>query len=149
LLETLAYRVAYEVLAFDEEIVSVTIAVRQGSTAGRRRRRVGRRALHRSSSVVRRAYFSLGSNLGDRREHLAAGVDFVRRTRPTASRRCTKPSPVGGVVQDPYWNLVIEVATDATAAELLARAHRARRRRTCPRRALGTAEPSTWTSTRG
>jgi dihydroneopterin aldolase len=29
LLETLAYRVAYEILAFDEEIVSVTVAVRK------------------------------------------------------------------------------------------------------------------------
>ncbi len=29
LLETLAYRVAYEILAFDEEITSVTVAVRK------------------------------------------------------------------------------------------------------------------------
>ena len=41
LLETLAYRVAYEILAFDEEIASVTVVGAQGPSSGRggRRRR--------------------------------------------------------------------------------------------------------------
>jgi len=74
---------------------------------------------------VRRAYFSLGSNLGDRREHLAAGVDLVAGNELHRVSSVYETEPVGGVVQDPYWNLVIEVVTDATAPELLARAHRA------------------------
>jgi 2-amino-4-hydroxy-6-hydroxymethyldihydropteridine diphosphokinase len=74
---------------------------------------------------VRRAYFSLGSNLGDRREHLAVGVGLVAENEAHRVSSVYETEPVGGVVQDPYWNLVIEVVTDATAPELLARAHRA------------------------
>jgi 2-amino-4-hydroxy-6-hydroxymethyldihydropteridine diphosphokinase len=32
---------------------------------------------------------------------------------------------VGGVVQDDFWNMVVEIATDASARELLERARRA------------------------
>ena len=74
---------------------------------------------------MRRAYFSLGSNLGDRREHLAVGVDLVVENEAHRASSVYETEPVGGVVQDPYWNMVIEVTTDATAHELLARAHRA------------------------
>jgi 2-amino-4-hydroxy-6-hydroxymethyldihydropteridine diphosphokinase len=72
---------------------------------------------------VRRAYLSLGSNLGDRREHLAVGVDLVVANEAHRASSVYETEPVGGVVQDPYWNIVIEVVTDATAHELLARAH--------------------------
>lgn len=74
---------------------------------------------------MRRAYLSLGSNLGDRREHLAVGVDLVVENEAHRASSVYETEPVGGVVQDPYWNMVIEVTTDATAHELLARAHRA------------------------
>ena len=74
---------------------------------------------------MRRAYLSLGSNLGDRREHLAVGVDLVVENEAHRASSVYETEPVGGVVQDPYWNIVIEVVTDATAHELLARAHRA------------------------
>jgi len=74
---------------------------------------------------VHRAYLSLGSNLGDRREHLAVGVDLVVENEAHRASSVYETEPVGGVVQDPYWNMVIEVTTDATAHELLARAHRA------------------------
>jgi 2-amino-4-hydroxy-6-hydroxymethyldihydropteridine diphosphokinase len=67
----------------------------------------------------------LGSNLGDRREHLAVGVDLVVENDSHRASSVYETEPVGGVVQDPYWNMVIEVTTDATAPELLARAHRA------------------------
>jgi len=74
---------------------------------------------------VRRVYFSLGSNLGDRREHLAAGVEIVVANEAHRVSSVYETEPVGGVVQEPYWNMVIEVLTDATAPELLARAQRA------------------------
>lgn len=74
---------------------------------------------------MHRAYLSLGSNLGDRREHLAVGVDLVVENEAHRASSVYETEPVGGVVQDPYWNMVIEVTTDATAHELLARAHRA------------------------
>jgi 2-amino-4-hydroxy-6-hydroxymethyldihydropteridine diphosphokinase len=74
---------------------------------------------------VRRAYLSLGSNLGDRAGHLAAGVALVVEHDAHRLSSVYETEPVGGVVQEPYWNLVIELDTDATALELLARAHRA------------------------
>jgi 2-amino-4-hydroxy-6-hydroxymethyldihydropteridine diphosphokinase len=39
--------------------------------------------------------------------------------------RVYQSEPVGGVVQDDFWNLVLEVSTEASAYELLARAHAA------------------------
>jgi 2-amino-4-hydroxy-6-hydroxymethyldihydropteridine diphosphokinase len=71
---------------------------------------------------VRLAYLSLGSNLGDRRAHLAAGVDLVVGSDPHRASAVYETEPVGGVAQDAYWNMVVEVATDATARELLERA---------------------------
>jgi len=74
---------------------------------------------------VRRAYLSLGSNLGDRAEHLAAGVAVVVAKDEHRLSSVYETEPVGGVTQEPFWNLVIELDTDASASELLERAHRA------------------------
>jgi 2-amino-4-hydroxy-6-hydroxymethyldihydropteridine diphosphokinase len=72
---------------------------------------------------VRLAYLSLGSNVGDRGAHLAAGVDLVVGSDPHRTSAVYETEPVGGVAQDAYWNMVVEVATDATPRELLERAH--------------------------
>jgi 2-amino-4-hydroxy-6-hydroxymethyldihydropteridine diphosphokinase len=74
---------------------------------------------------VRRAYLSLGSNLGDRGAHLAAGIAMVVEQDAYRASSVYETEPVGGVIQDPYWNMVLEVDTDATAHELLERAQRA------------------------
>jgi 2-amino-4-hydroxy-6-hydroxymethyldihydropteridine diphosphokinase len=74
---------------------------------------------------VRLAYLSLGSNLGDRGEHLAAGIDVVVEQDGYRTSSVYETEPVGGVAQDDYWNLVIELRTDATPHELLERARRA------------------------
>jgi 2-amino-4-hydroxy-6-hydroxymethyldihydropteridine diphosphokinase len=74
---------------------------------------------------VRRAYLSLGSNIGDRRAHLAAAVDLVREGDAFRTSSVYETEPVGGVAQDDYWNMVLELETDATARELLDRARRA------------------------
>jgi 2-amino-4-hydroxy-6-hydroxymethyldihydropteridine diphosphokinase len=74
---------------------------------------------------VRRAYLSLGSNLGDRAEHLAAGVAVVVANDEHRLSSVYETEPVGGVTQAPFWNLVIELDTEASASELLERAHRA------------------------
>jgi len=74
---------------------------------------------------VRRAYLSLGSNIGDRGEHLAAGVAIVVENDAHRVSSVYETEPVGGVVQDDYWNVVVELTTDATAQALLARARRA------------------------
>ena len=74
---------------------------------------------------MRRAYLSLGSNIGDRGEHLAAGVAIVVENDAHRVSSVYETEPVGGVVQDDYWNVVVELTTDATAQALLARARRA------------------------
>ncbi len=74
---------------------------------------------------MRRAFFSLGSNLGDRGALLRAGVHAVRDGDDARVSRVYVTEPVGGVAQPDFWNLVVEVATAAPPRELLARAQRA------------------------
>ncbi len=74
---------------------------------------------------MRRAYLSLGSNIGDRGAHLVAGVEAVVETDAYRVSSVYVSEPVGGVAQDDYWNMVIELETDASPLELLRRARRA------------------------
>ena len=74
---------------------------------------------------MRLAYLSFGSNMGDRGEHLARGVATVVGDEPHRLSLVYETEPVGGVAQDDFWNLVVELATDATPRELLERAWRA------------------------
>ncbi|MDE3223280.1 MAG: 2-amino-4-hydroxy-6-hydroxymethyldihydropteridine diphosphokinase [Acidobacteriota bacterium] len=77
---------------------------------------------------MRPAYFSLGSNLGDRGAHLALGVEVTSAGEPHRLSRVYETEPVGGVAQDDFWNLVLEVTTSATPEDLLARAREAETR---------------------
>lgn len=70
---------------------------------------------------MRRAYLSLGSNLGDRREHLVGGLASVVGDDPYRVSSVYETEPVGGVAQDAFWNMVVELTTNATARELLER----------------------------
>ena len=72
-----------------------------------------------------RAYLSLGSNLGDRALHLALGVDIVADGDPYRQSLVYETEPIGGVVQDDFWNLVVEVDTLLSPRELLERGRRA------------------------
>jgi len=74
---------------------------------------------------VRAAYLSLGSNIGNRGEHLAAAIDIVSDADSFRISSVYETEPVGGVAQDQYWNMVVELLTDATPRELLERARRA------------------------
>lgn len=74
---------------------------------------------------MRRAYLSLGSNIGNRREHLAAGVTIAVADDDYRTSSVYETEPVGGVPQDDYWNMVVELTTEATPRELLERARRA------------------------
>ncbi len=71
---------------------------------------------------MRRAYLSLGSNLAERAAHLKRGVEVVTGGDAVRLSRVYETEPVGGVVQDDFWNLVIELTTDASPRELLERA---------------------------
>lgn len=71
---------------------------------------------------MRRAYLSLGSNVGDRYEHLNSAIPLVVGSDEYRLSKVYETEPVGGVPQDDFWNLVVELTTSASAYELLERA---------------------------
>ncbi|MFV0316487.1 MAG: 2-amino-4-hydroxy-6-hydroxymethyldihydropteridine diphosphokinase [Microthrixaceae bacterium] len=70
----------------------------------------------------RRVLLSLGSNMGDRRTHLAQGVEMLPGV--VAVSPVYETDPLGGVDQAPFLNLVVELSTDLTPSELLGVCHR-------------------------
>jgi 2-amino-4-hydroxy-6-hydroxymethyldihydropteridine diphosphokinase len=71
-----------------------------------------------------RAFLGLGSNLGDRAQHLRTAVASLPAVAATTEVVACSPvyetDPVGGPEQGPYLNLVVEVRTDLDARGLLA-----------------------------
>ncbi len=71
----------------------------------------------RAEPPTRRAFLSLGSNLGDRSVHLRKAVDQLRAgsvPAVTAVSRVYETAPVGGPGdQGPFLNLVVELAVPA------------------------------------
>ncbi|MGC2169267.1 MAG: 2-amino-4-hydroxy-6-hydroxymethyldihydropteridine diphosphokinase [Acidimicrobiales bacterium] len=74
---------------------------------------------------MRLAYLSLGSNVGDRHAHLAGAINTLAGDEEYRLSSVYETEPVGGVTQDNFWNLVMEIDTRASARELLERAMRA------------------------
>ena len=72
-----------------------------------------------------RAFLSLGSNIGDRGRHLYDALETVRAGGAMRISNVYATEPVGGVAQDDFWNIVVELETTATPRELLERARRA------------------------
>lgn len=70
----------------------------------------------------RRVFLSLGSNLGDRREHLRVAVDALPDV--VAVSPVYETDPVGGPAQGAYLNLVVQLDTDIEPRELLGICHR-------------------------
>jgi len=69
---------------------------------------------------VVRAAVGLGSNLGDRAAHVAAGVAAIAGAGSLlAVSSLYETAPLGGPEQGPYLNAVAVVETELTAAELL------------------------------
>jgi len=76
--------------------------------------------------VATSAFLALGSNLGDRLEHLGAAVQKLDSTKGidvVRSSRVYETEPVGPP-QPPYLNAVIEVVATLTPRELLEAARR-------------------------
>ena len=68
------------------------------------------------------AYVALGSNLGDRDEHLAharRALSEIPRTRVLASSAVEETAPIGPVEQGPYLNQMIALETELSPRELL------------------------------
>ena len=72
-------------------------------------------------TAKRRVYFGLGSNLGERLEHLQFGVDGLAAEvgRVVAISPVYETEPVGGPPQPDYLNAVVVLETDLPARELL------------------------------
>jgi 2-amino-4-hydroxy-6-hydroxymethyldihydropteridine diphosphokinase len=73
-------------------------------------------------ATERRAFLGLGSNVGDRAHHLADAVDSLAGV--VAVSPVYETDPVGGPAQDPFLNVVVELATVLTPRQLLGVAHR-------------------------
>jgi len=71
----------------------------------------------------RRAFVGLGSNLGDRWAYLTGGLAWLPDL--VATSPVYETDPVGGPPQGPYLNMVAELCTEATPAQLLAAARAA------------------------
>ncbi len=74
---------------------------------------------------MRRAYLSLGSNVGDRAAQLTSAIPTVVNGDRYRLSAVYETEPVGGVAQENFWNMVVEIETDASARELLERARTA------------------------
>ena len=70
----------------------------------------------------RRAFLGLGSNVGDRQRYLTDAVESL--TGVVAVSPLYETDPVGGPDQDPFLNVVVELASALTPRQLLGVAHR-------------------------
>ena len=68
-------------------------------------------------TTTRRALLGLGSNMGDRVEYLRAAVAAIPDV--VAVSDAYETDPVGGVEQDPFLNVVVELDTALTPHQLL------------------------------
>jgi 2-amino-4-hydroxy-6-hydroxymethyldihydropteridine diphosphokinase len=66
---------------------------------------------------VTRAFLGLGSNIGDRRQHLRDAIAAIPDV--VAVSRVYETAPVGGPEQDAYLNIVARLETDRSPRELL------------------------------
>lgn len=73
-----------------------------------------------------RAYLSMGANIGDRLGNLQRGVQLLHSMPAitvTAVSQVYETQPVGGVVQDDFYNIAVRLETTLSAPELLASLH--------------------------
>ena len=69
-----------------------------------------------------KAYLSIGGNLGDRKQNLAAVCQKLREHSQIELRKESaiyETKPWGGVEQPDFWNQVLEVETDLAPLDLL------------------------------
>lgn len=91
------------------------------------------RSAHETDGGAVRAVIALGSNLGDRRSHMIAGMDGLAGLESVTVLTASKlyeTAPVGGPdAQGPYLNAAALVETRLAAARLLAALHEIEARR--------------------
>jgi 2-amino-4-hydroxy-6-hydroxymethyldihydropteridine diphosphokinase len=73
-----------------------------------------------------RAYIALGSNLGERHEHLALARERLGRLPGTVLRAASsiaETAPLGGRAQPPYLNQMVALDTELPPRQLLTACH--------------------------
>jgi 2-amino-4-hydroxy-6-hydroxymethyldihydropteridine diphosphokinase len=75
-----------------------------------------------SADDTRRVFLGMGSNMGDRRRHLADAVESLAGVVSVSP--VYETDPVGGPPQQAYLNIVVELETALTPRQLLGVAHR-------------------------
>ena len=74
------------------------------------------------SAVLHRAFLGMGSNVGNRERHLTDAIESLAGV--VAVSPIYETDPVGGPVQDPFLNVVVELSTELSPRQLLGVAHR-------------------------
>ena len=72
--------------------------------------------------MTKRAYLSIGTNLGDRFDNLARALDLLMRNPANQNLKVSpiyETEPVGGVKQDDFLNIAVALDTNLTPLELL------------------------------
>jgi len=67
-------------------------------------------------------YLSLGSNLGERRENIAAAIFKIKQLKDTLITKVSsniETEPVGGPIQGKFLNAAIEIQTNLSCRQLL------------------------------
>ncbi|MBM6753914.1 2-amino-4-hydroxy-6-hydroxymethyldihydropteridine diphosphokinase [Lactobacillus alvi] len=76
--------------------------------------------------MLNQVYLSLGSNIGDRMQHLQRAVEMLQ-LRPENQLLAISPvfetEPVGGVQQRSFYNIALKLTTSLNAADLLKYLH--------------------------
>ena len=72
--------------------------------------------------VVRRAFLGMGSNMGNRQRFLTDAIESL--TGVIGVSPVYETDPVGGPTQQPFLNVVVELATSLSPRQLLGVAHR-------------------------
>ena len=123
LLETVAERLAEELLLRTEHLEKVSLEIKKPWAP------VGL-PLETVSVEIERgwhtAYIALGSNLGDKEANLRLGVEGLRSTRGCRVEAVSDflvTAPYGGVEQDDFLNGAMKIRTLLTPHELLERLH--------------------------
>jgi hypothetical protein len=95
------------------------------------------------------AYVALGSNLGDRDDHLARArraLSAIPRSRVLAESTIEETAPFGPVLQGAYLNQMVALETELSPRELFAELQRIEREGGALAISDGVPERSTWTS---
>lgn len=75
-----------------------------------------------SEKTLRRAFLSVGSNLGERHKYLQLAVESLPGVINVSN--VYETAPVGGPDQQDFLNIVVEIETDLSPNELLGVCHR-------------------------